>query len=174
MAAGGRECPAAHIHCKQRPLVHRACDDVKFPGHTIWLAECYNLWSSCSQQCRSRPFPAAALPSACAHTQKHLLPALYAAVTSACAQTGCNYIEHGMQVDLAAAGRAAIQRRAPPTSEAAALPGGLPIFAVVLDEGNKVLQEAAPIGLLQVCPHSATRCCAVSPNSPCFCMLQFA
>lgn len=52
---------------------------------------------------------------------------------------------------MAAAGRAAIQRRAPPTSEAAALPGGLPVFAAVADEGNKILQEAAPIALLQVC-----------------------
>ena len=63
----------------------------------------------------------------------------------------CKVRELIMQVDLAAAGRAVIQRRAPPISEAAALPGGSPIFAAAADDGNKVLQEAAPISLLQVC-----------------------
>ena len=53
------------------------------------------------------------------------------------------------QVDQAAATRAAVQRRAPPGTEATALPGGSPIFAAAVEEGNKVLQEAmAP---LQVC-----------------------
>lgn len=58
-----------------------------------------------------------------------------------------------LQVDMAAAGRAAIQRRAPPASEAAALPGGSVIFAAAPEEGNRVLQEAAPISLLQVKAH---------------------
>lgn len=48
------------------------------------------------------------------------------------------------QVDLAAAGRAALQRRAKPGSEATTLPGGAPIFAAVPDDGNRVLQEAMP------------------------------
>lgn len=76
-------------------------------------------------------------------------------------------------MDLVAAGRAAIQRRAPPVSEAVALPGGLPVFAAAADEGNKVLQEAAPIGLLQVCNaacsialHSVLLCPAPCPDLP--------
>ena len=48
------------------------------------------------------------------------------------------------QVDLAAAARAALQRRAKPGSEATTLPGGAPIFAAVPDDGNRVLQEAMP------------------------------
>ena len=48
------------------------------------------------------------------------------------------------QVDMAAAARAAVQRRAPPGSEATTLPGGSPIFAAVTDDINKVLHEAMP------------------------------
>jgi len=48
------------------------------------------------------------------------------------------------QVDMAAAARAAVQRRAPPGSEATTLPGGSPIFAAVTDDTNKVLHEAMP------------------------------
>ena len=51
-----------------------------------------------------------------------------------------------LQVDASAAVRAAVQRRAPPGTEATALPGGSPIFAAVPDDVNKVLQEAvAPL-----------------------------
>ncbi len=45
---------------------------------------------------------------------------------------------------MAAAARAAVQRRAPPGSEATTLPGGSPIFAAVTDDSNKVLHEAMP------------------------------
>ena len=48
------------------------------------------------------------------------------------------------QVDLAAAARAAQQRRAKPGSEATTLPAGSPIFTAVPDDGNRVLQEAMP------------------------------
>ncbi|KAA6425225.1 MAG: hypothetical protein FRX49_04720 [Trebouxia sp. A1-2] len=49
-----------------------------------------------------------------------------------------------LHVDMAAAARAAVQRRAPPGSEATTLPGGSPIFAAVTDDINKVLHEAMP------------------------------
>ena len=64
-----------------------------------------------------------------------------------------------VQVDMAAAGRAAVQRRAPPGTEAVALPGGSPIFAAVIDDGNKVLQEAMPplqVSGCLLCHHSGT------------------
>ncbi|KAL0052582.1 hypothetical protein WJX82_004239 [Trebouxia sp. C0006] len=51
---------------------------------------------------------------------------------------------HVYSVDMAAAARAAVQRRAPPGSEATTLPGGSPIFAAVTDDTNKVLHEAMP------------------------------
>ena len=56
-----------------------------------------------------------------------------------------DHVKHSVvQVDPAAANRAAVQRRAQPGTEAAALPGGSPIFAAAADEGNKVLHEAMP------------------------------
>ncbi|KAL3157712.1 hypothetical protein ABBQ32_012143 [Trebouxia sp. C0010 RCD-2024] len=51
---------------------------------------------------------------------------------------------HVYNVDAAAAGRAAVQRRAPPVTEAATVPGGPPLLAAVADDGNKVLVEAIP------------------------------
>ncbi|DBA82705.1 TPA: hypothetical protein ACH3X1_006940 [Trebouxia sp. C0004] len=48
------------------------------------------------------------------------------------------------QVDMAAAARAAVQRRTPSGTEATTLPGGSPIFAAVTDDSNKVLHEAMP------------------------------
>ena len=49
-----------------------------------------------------------------------------------------------VQVDAAAAGRAAVQRRASPVTEATTLPGVSPLFAAIGDDGNKVLVEAIP------------------------------
>lgn len=61
-------------------------------------------------------------------------------------------------MDAAAAGRAAVQRRAPPTSEATTLPGGSPLFTPVADDSNKVLLEA--MSPLQVgCPPACSATC---------------
>lgn len=58
-----------------------------------------------------------------------------------CVQACCCWL---FQVNAVAAGRAAVQRRAPPVTEAAPLPGGSPLFTPIADDGNKVLVEAIP------------------------------
>ena len=55
-------------------------------------------------------------------------------------------------MDAAAAGRVAVQRRAPVVTEATT--GGSPLFAPVADDSNKVLLEAIPplqVGCLPAC-----------------------
>lgn len=63
-----------------------------------------------------------------------------------------------VQVDAAAAGRAAVQRRAPPATEATTLPGGPLLFAAVADDGNKVLVEAIPPLQVGCLPAQASSC----------------